>query len=65
MNVCAYRKVYLRMLRRTAVASFLLASAGSAWAAGTAVGTSIDNTATVDFTLADGIQTVVFQVTID
>ncbi len=52
MNISAYRKVFLCLLRRTAAASILLVSAGSAWAVGTPVGTPIDNTATVDFTLA-------------
>jgi len=52
MNISVDRKVFLRALRCTAVAGFLLAFGAPTWAAGTAVGTPIDNTATVDFTLA-------------
>jgi len=52
MKISADRKVFLCLLHRVAAAISLLFLSGSAWAAGTAVGTSIDNTATVDFTLA-------------
>ena len=52
MNISADRKVFLRALRCTSAAGLLLAVAAPTWAAGTAVGTPIENTATVDFSLA-------------
>jgi len=52
MNVRDYRKTYLSLLSGISAASVLLFSADSVFAAGTAVGTAIVNSATVDFDLA-------------
>ena len=51
MYVADLKRSIFRSLQSAAFAGVLLASSGSALAAGTAVGTSIENTATVDFTV--------------
>jgi len=51
MNVADLKRRIFRSLQSAAFAGVLLSSSGSALAAGTAVGTTIQNTATVDFTL--------------
>jgi uncharacterized repeat protein (TIGR01451 family) len=51
MNVGQFRMVTSR-LAKAMLAGFCLLLAARSWAAGTAVGTPIDNTATVDFTLS-------------
>ena len=58
MSNADHKKHFLGLLQRAALAGVLLAISGSALAAGTAVGTAIQNTATVDFTLGGAPLTV-------
>lgn len=51
MNIADHKKCISGLLQNAALAGLLLAVSASALAAGTAVGTTIQNTATVDFTL--------------
>jgi uncharacterized repeat protein (TIGR01451 family) len=51
MNVRDYRKTFLRLLTGIAATGLLLFSANNVFAAGTAVGTAIVNSATVDYDL--------------
>ena len=51
MSLTDHKKLFSGLLQSVALAGVLLAIPGLALAAGTAVGTAIQNTATVDFTL--------------
>ncbi len=63
MNIADHKKRFCGLLQGTALTGLLLAISGSALAAGTAVGTAIENTATVDFTLGGTPLTVISNTT--